>query len=297
MSLKSINRNFSSKTMSFHLKPWSLVTIDHAVTQLREKVRCLIACWWHDGEFCQFHEVRVLNLLMYSRGWQFPCTPRHWGVEPWYNSLNMGWVLCHQPQLQPTHAHPQPSLSVCAMRDQPVPVQVGQGWHRQCLHGLCAQLTGCHSDTPREHQDSEYHRLCQCTVTSVLCPADNWLLCVGHHFCNSCCWTEVSCRSLGFLCSDHHSPNAFGVRTDSLSTHLAVPDFAIKCNDTYLASTDFTLSFLRHCVLVLTLNCFDMVFYVHFKLKSAHCQKGCCDLWLKRTHVHIGITCLGIRSS
>lgn len=52
---------------------------------------------------------------------------------------------------------------------------------------------------------------------------------------------RASCRSRRLLCSDHHSPNVSGVRTDTLSIHLAVPGFAIKCNDTHLASTDFTL--------------------------------------------------------
>lgn len=72
-----------------------------------------------------------------------------------------------------------------------------------------------------------------------------------------------------------------------MSINLAVSGFAIKYNYTHLASTDFTLLSLIHCVLVLTLDYFDsfyMVFSVHFKLKTVNFQKACCDLLLKRTY-------------
>lgn len=85
-------------------------------------------------------------------------------------------------------------------------------------------------------------------------------------------------------------PYFFDVRTDNLSINLAVPGFAIKYNHMYLAFTYFTLLFLKHYVLALTLNYFDsfyIVFYVHFKLNVVNFQKRLFDLSLKRTcHPH-----------
>lgn len=72
-----------------------------------------------------------------------------------------------------------------------------------------------------------------------------------------------------------------------MSINLAVLVFTIKYNYTHLASTDFTLLFLIHCVLVLTLSYSDsfyMVFSVHFKLKIVSFQNSCHDLLPKRIY-------------